>query len=132
VQLSINDAESAEYHYELARHLAPLRDEGVLVIGSGNIVHNLHAYGWGRKNVEPYDWALRFEATARELIAAGHHEPLVNYESLGKDALLSAPTPDHYLPLIYVLALQRPEDEVTFPVEGFDGGSVSMTAVRIG
>ena len=132
VQLSINEAEPAEYHYELARHLAPLRDEGVLVTGSGNIVHNLHAYGWGRKNVEPYDWALRFEATARELITAGDHEPLVNYESLGKDALLSAPTPDHYLPLIYVLALQRPDDEVAFPVEGFDGGSVSMTTVRIG
>ena len=132
VQLSINEAEPAEYHYELAKHLAPLRDEGVLVIGSGNVVHNLHAYGWGKKNVEPYDWAVRFEAAARELIAAREHEPLVNYESLGKDALLSAPTPDHYLPLIYVLALQRGDDEVTFPVEGFDGGSVSMTTVRLG
>lgn len=132
VQLSINEAEPAEYHYEIARHLAPLRDEGVLVIGSGNIVHNLHAYGWGRKNVEPYDWAVRFEARARELIAAGEHEPLVNYESLGKDALLSAPTPDHYLPLIYVLGVQREDDAVTFPVEGFDGGSVSMTTVMLG
>ena len=132
VQLSINEAEPAQYHYELAKNLAPLRDEGVLVVGSGNIVHNLHAYGWGKKNVEPYDWAVRFEARARELIVAGEHEPLVNYETLGKDALLSAPTPDHYLPLIYVLGLQRDDDQVTFPVEGFDGGSVSMTTVRIG
>ena len=108
------------------------RKHTVLVVGSGNIVHNLHAYGWGKKNVEPYDWAVRFEATARELIVAGQHEPLVNYETLGKDALLSAPTPDHYLPLIYVLGLQRDDDQVTFPVEGFDGGSVSMTTVRLG
>ena len=132
IQLSINEAEPAQYHYELAKNLAPLRDEGVLVVGSGNIVHNLHAYGWGKKNVEPYDWAVRFEAAARKLIVAGDHEPLINYETLGKDALLSAPTPDHYLPLIYVLGLQRDDDQVTFPVEGFDGGSVSMTTVRIG
>ena len=132
VQLSINEAEPARFHYELAKRLSPLRDEGVLVIGSGNLVHNLHAYGWGKKNVEPYDWALRFEALARELIVVGNHEPLVNYESLGKDAVLSAPTPDHYLPLIYVLGLQRDDDPVTFPVEGFDGGSISMTTVRIG
>ena len=132
LQLSINEAEPAAFHYELAKHLAPLRDEGVLIIGSRNIVHNLHAYGWGKKNVEPYDWAVGFEAKARELIVAGEHDPLVDYETLGKDALLSAPTPDHYLPLIYVLGLQRDDDQVTFPVEGFDGGSVSMTTVRIG
>lgn len=132
VQLSINEAEPAEYHYELAKRLAPLRDEGVLLMGSGNIVHNLHAYGWGRRNIEPHDWAMRFDARARELIAAGEHGPLVDYESLGDDAMLSAPTPDHYLPLIYVLGSQRDDDPVMFPVEGFDGGSVSMTAVRIG
>lgn len=132
VQLSINETEPAGYHYELAQHLSPLRDEGVLVIGSGNIVHNLHAYGWGQKHMEPYDWAIRFEEKAKELIVHGDHEPLVNYETLGKDALLSAPTPDHYLPLIYVLGSQRGDDEVSFPVEGFDGGSVSMMTVRLG
>ncbi len=132
VQLSINETEPAAFHYNLARKLAPLRDEGVLVIGSGNLVHNLHAYAWGKHDVAPFDWALRFEEKARSLMLSDDHEPLINYESLGKDALLSAPTPDHYLPLLYVLALRREGDEVAFPVEGFDGGSISMTTVRVG
>lgn len=132
VQLSINEAEPAAFHYQLAQRLAPLRDEGVLVIGSGNLVHNLHTYAWGNEPREPFDWALRFEATAREKILAGDHAPLVAYEELGRDALLSAPTPDHYLPLLYVLALQRANDSVSFPVAGFDGGSISMTTVLIG
>ena len=131
VQLSIDETLPAQAHYELARRLAPLREEGVLVAGSGNIVHNLHAYAWGRAEVEPLDWAVRFETRARGLISAGDHEPLVSYERLGRDALLSAPTPDHYLPLLYVLALRREDDEVAFPVEGFDGGSVSMLTIRI-
>lgn len=132
VQLSINENGPAGWHYEFAKNLAPLRKEGVLIIGSGNLVHNLHAYAWGRHDVEPFDWAIRFEQKARELILSDNHEPLVHYESLGKDAMLSAPTPDHYLPLLYILALKRGGDSVTFPVEGFDGGSISMTAVRIG
>ena len=132
VQLSINETEPAEFHYSLARKLLPLRDEGVLVVGSGNLVHNLHTYAWGKHDVEPFDWAVRFENTARQLMVAGNHEPLVDYESLGRDAMLSAPTPDHYLPLIYILGLQRSDDVVTFPVEGFDGGSISMLSVQIG
>lgn len=132
VQLSMDKTQPAEFHYEAARRLAPLRDEGVLVIGSGNLVHNLHAYAWGRHAVEPLDWGVRFEQQARSLMLAGDHAPLVAYETLGRDARLSAPTPDHYLPLLYVLALQRDGDKVTFPVEGFDGGSVSMLSVRIG
>ena len=132
VQLSIDEAQPAAFHYEVGKRLASLRDEGVLVVGSGNLVHNLHAYGWGRRQVKPFDWAVRFEERARELILAGDHEPLVNYERLGRDARLSAPTPDHYLPLLYVLAQQREGDEVSFPVEGVDGGSVSMLTVKIG
>ena len=132
VQISINEAEPAAFHYDLAHRLAPLRDEGVLVIGSGNLVHNLHTYAWGAHDVEPFDWALRFEETARTLISSGNHKQLVNYETLGRDALLSVPTPDHYLPLIYILALRRDYDEVSFPVDGFDGGSISMTTVRLG
>ncbi len=132
VQLSINEIEPAEFHYDLAKRLAPLRDEGILVIGSGNIVHNLHTYAWGKHGAEPFDWAMRFDAKARELILNDDHGPLIEYESLGRDALLSAPTPDHYLPLLYVLALKRQYEEVTFPVEGFDGGSISMLSVRVG
>jgi 4,5-DOPA dioxygenase extradiol len=132
IQLSIDETQTPEYHYELAKHLAPLRDEGVLVIGSGNLVHNLHTYAWGRHDVEPFDWAVRFEETARAFLLDANHGPLINYESLGKDARLSIPTPDHYLPLLYVIALQRADDEVSFLVEGFDGGSVSMLSVKIG
>jgi 4,5-DOPA dioxygenase extradiol len=132
VQLSIDETQPATFHYEIAARLASLRDEGVLVIGSGNLVHNLHAYAWGRDDAEPLDWALRFEARARELLLAREHEPLIDYASLGRDAMLAVPTPDHYLPLLYVIALQRDGDDVTFPVEGFDGGSVSMLTVRVG
>jgi 4,5-DOPA dioxygenase extradiol len=132
VQLSINETQPASYHYEIGRRLAPLRDEGVLIVGSGNLVHNLHAYAWGRHPVEPLDWAVRFEEMARGFMLEGNHEPLINYEALGRDATLSAPTPDHYLPLLYVLALRRAGDEVSFPVEGFDGGSISMLTIQIG
>ncbi len=132
VQLSIDETKPAAWHCETAKLLRPLRDEDILIIGSGNLVHNLHAYGWGKKDVEPYDWALRFDEQARGFMRAGDHEPLINYELLGKDALLSAPTPDHYLPLLYVLGQQLDGDEVSFPVQGFDGGSISMLAVRIG
>ena len=119
-------------HYETAKRLAPLRGEGVLIMGSGNLVHNLHAYAWGRQQVEPLDWAVRFEEQARELLLAGDHDPLIAYETLGHDAILSAPTPDHYLPLLYVIAQQREGEQVSFPVEGVDGGSVSMLSVQIG
>src|SRR5688500_6578545 len=129
VQLSMDETRPASFHYEIGRRLAPLREEGVLVIGSGNLVHNLHAYAWGRHPAEPFDWAVRFEQRARELIRAGDHGPLVDYESLGRDALLSAPTPEHYLPLLYVLGARRATDVASFPVEGIDGGSVSMLSV---
>jgi len=131
VQLSIDDTQPPEFHYELGKRLSPLRDEGVLIVGSGNLVHNLHTYAWGRHNVEPFDWAVRFEKIARDLLAKGEYAPLVDYESLGRDALLSAPTPDHYLPLLYVIGSSRPGAEVSFPVEGFDGGSISMLTVQI-
>lgn len=132
VQLSIDATQPARFHYEAGKLLAPLRDEGVLVIGSGNIVHNLHAFSWGRHPAEPFDWAVRFEERARGLLLAGEDEPLVEYETLGRDAMLSVPTPDHYLPLLYVIALRRPGEQISFPVEGVDGGSVSMLGVRIG
>ena len=109
-----------------------MRDEEILIAGSGNIIHNLHTYAWGRHPVEPFDWALRFETQARRLIEAGDHAPLVDYESMGRDAMLSAPTPDHYLPLLYVLGARRSGELATFPIDGIDGGSVSMLAVKIG
>jgi len=131
VQLSIDKTQPADFHYQIAKRLAPLRDEGVLIIGSGNLVHNLHAYAWGRRDVQPLDCALRFEKKMRELLLAQDDAPLIDYESLGPDAMLAAPTPDHYLPLLYVIALRQNGDQVRFPVEGFDGGSVSMLTVTI-
>jgi 4,5-DOPA dioxygenase extradiol len=131
IQLGIDETASAAEHYQLARRLRPLREEGVLVLGSGNVVHNLHAYAWGRQVIEPYDWAVRFERGLRELIASGDVEAVAAYEALGADAALSAPTPDHFLPLLYVLAQREDGDAISFPVEGFDGGSVSMLAVLL-
>jgi 4,5-DOPA dioxygenase extradiol len=132
LQLSIDEMQPAAFHYDVAKRLASLRDEGVLVMGSGNLVHNLHAYAWGRRQIKPFDWAERFEERARDLILAGDDEALVNYEMLGRDARLSVPTPEHYLPLLYVLAVRRKNDRISFPVRGFDGGSVSMLSVKIG
>jgi len=132
VQLSIDETKAASWHFETAKKLAALRDEQVLIVGSGNLVHNLHTYSWGNPSVAAYDWAIRFETLARDALGKASFEPLVNYQSLGRDAMLSAPTPDHYLPLLYVLAQHRAGDPVSFPVEGFDGGSISMLAVRIG
>lgn len=132
VQISIDAGRPAAFHYGLGKRLAPLRDEGVLIAGSGNLVHNLRTYAWGRGAVDPYDWAVRFEQRAREMLAAGEQEGLVNYETLGRDAQLAIPTPEHYLPLLYVVASRQAREIVTFPVEGIDGGSISMLAARVG
>ena len=132
VQLSIDENQPSSFHYEIGKRLVPLREEGVLIVGSGNLVHNLHAYAWGKHTVQPYDWAVRFERNAKELLLAADDRPLVNYESLGRDALLSIPTPDHYLPLLYVLGTRIGGERLSFPVEGVDGGSISMLAVQIG
>lgn len=132
VQLSIDFRQPPAFHFETGRKLAALRDEGVLIMGSGNIVHNLEAYAWGGRHVDPFDWALRAEQQVRELLHADNRDSLVNYEALGPDVQMAAPTPDHYVPLLYVLGLRRKDDRLSFPVEGFDGGSVSMLAVQFG
>lgn len=129
VQLSLDTAQPGAFHYALAKKLAPLRDEGILVLGSGNIVHNLGV--WHPGDGRPYDWALRFDAEVRRRIDAGDHEALADYASLGEDARMAVPTPEHYLPLLYVLALQEKgempgyfNDQVTT--------SISMTSVMFG
>jgi 4,5-DOPA dioxygenase extradiol len=132
VQLSINRMKSASFHYEIGKKLSPLREEGVLIIGSGNIVHNLGAYAWRQPNAAPFDWAVRFEKRVRKLLLARDDDPLINYETLGNDAMLSVPTPDHYLPLLYVIACRKVGEKLSFPVKGVEGGSISMLAVQIG
>jgi len=132
VQLSIDWSQPPSFHYELGKRLTAMREEGVLVIGSGNLVHNLHSYAWGKEGVQPFDWAVRFEQQVRELLLNKDDARLVAYEELGRDAMLSIPTPDHFLPLLYVLGLRREQDQISFPVQGVDGGSVSMLAIQIG
>lgn len=132
VQLSVDESQPAAFHFEIGRKLAPLREDGILIIGSGNLVHNLHTYAWGRQSPEPYDWAIRFENRAKEMMLAGEYKPLIRYETLGPEALLSIPTPDHYLPMLYVLATRQEHETITFPVEGVDGGSISMLTARVG
>ncbi|MGB5331379.1 MAG: 4,5-DOPA dioxygenase extradiol [Woeseiaceae bacterium] len=131
VQLSIDASQPARFHFEIGQALVPLRSENVLIVGSGNIVHNLRRYDWGRNNSAPFDWALRFEKQAMKLVLANDFEPLIDYERLGSDATLSIPTPEHYLPLLYVLGSKAPGDVATFPVEGIEGGSMSMLAVHL-
>lgn len=131
VQLSLDGTRPASFHYELGARLAPLRQRGVLVVGSGNIVHNLQAYAGGRGAAEPFDWALRFETEVRRRLDSHQHGPLIAYETLGADAQLSVPTPEHYLPFLYVIG-QSGGEPISYPVDGFDGGAISMLAVQVG
>jgi 4,5-DOPA dioxygenase extradiol len=131
VQLSIDRSRPASFHYELGAALAPLLTDGVLVLGSGNVVHNLETYAWAGHPVGPFDWAERFDDDVRGLLDAGTHGPLINYEQMGPDAALAVPTPDHFLPLLYAIAAGRGRT-VSYPVRGIDGGSISMLAVRLG
>lgn len=132
VQLSIDKTKPAAFHYNIGKQLAPLRDEGVMIVGSGNLVHNLSAYSWDQADAKPLEWAARFDKHARDLLLAGEDIPLIEYSKLGQDALMSVPTLDHYLPLLYIIALRREDELISFPVEGFDGGSMSMLTVRMG
>ncbi len=112
VQLSVDEREPASVHYALGKRLAPLRDEGVLIVGSGNLVHNLHAFAWGRHDAEPFDWATRFETEARGLLSSGDGSRLATYDTFGQDAALSIPTPDHFLPLLYVIGTEQRDDRI--------------------
>ena len=128
VQLSMDTSRPGEHHYELGRKLAPLRHEGVLVLGSGNIVHNLALLDW--RDPRPLDWALAFDGAVKRRIAAGEHIELVDWPRLGADASKAIPTPEHYLPLLYVLALQGRGDRVRFFNEDVVG-SLAMTSLLI-
>lgn len=131
VQLSIDRTKPPAFHYEIGKLLAALRNKGVLILGSGNLVHNLRLYEWDRPDTGAFDWAARFEEKARGLLRTGKDTELIDYPAMGSDAKLSIPTPDHYLPLLYVLGSRGKDESVSFPVEGFDGGSMSMLAVQI-
>lgn len=130
-QMSIDYTKSLQFHYNLARELSFLRKKGVLILGSGNIVHNLRMAKFSADPV-PYDWALEFDDLSKKLILDRNHQDLIQYKKFGKAAELSIPTEDHYIPLIYALGLQEKSDEISFPVEGMAFGSGSMRSVFIG
>lgn len=132
IQLSIDETKPPAFHYDLGRRLAQLRNEGILVLGSGNLVHNLGMYAWGEDGVEPFDWAVRFEKRVKDHLQECNDASLIAFDKLGRDADMSIPSPDHYLPLLYVLGTRQPGDKVTFPVSGIEGGSLSMLAVQLG
>ncbi|MFN8326275.1 MAG: 4,5-DOPA dioxygenase extradiol [Flavobacteriaceae bacterium] len=134
LQMSIDYNKPASYHYELSKQLEKLRKKGVLIIGSGNMVHNLRMVAWDKLN-EPeygYDWANEINQTFKEKILSHSHNDLMNYEKLGSAAKLAIPTPDHYFPLIYTLGLQGKDDEVNFFNDKAVGGSLTMTSVKFG
>lgn len=132
LQLSIDYTKGPQYHYELARELYALRKKGVLIMGSGNLVHNLRMAAWNRLNDDyGYDWAVGINDTFKSLIESGDHQPLINYSTLGKDAMLAIPTPEHYLPLMYTLGLQGSQDSISFFNDKAVGGSLTMTSVKL-
>lgn len=131
VQLAIDATQPPAFHYQTGQALRALRDEGVMILGSGNVVHNLQRYDWSGKGAPASDWAQRFEQRLKDLILAGDHGPLIDYQRLAPEAMLAIPTPEHYLPLLYVLGSSHADEPVDFPVSGIEGGSVSMLAVAL-
>lgn len=134
LQLSIDYNRPAQYHYDLARGLAPLRRKGVLIVGSGNMVHNLRMVAWDKLDAAGFgfDWALEMNETFKRKISARDHAALIAYDSLGSGARLAIPTPDHYYPLLYVLGLQEKNDEPAFLNDRAVAGALTMTSVRLG
>jgi 4,5-DOPA dioxygenase extradiol len=132
LQLSIDYTKPPQYHYDLARELYGLRKKSVLIIGSGNMVHNLRMVSWSKLNENyGYDWALQMNDTFKKLIMNGDHKPLINYESLGTESRLAIPTPEHYLPLMYSLGLKENTDSISFFNDKAMAGSLTMTSVLI-
>ncbi|PUZ24824.1 4,5-DOPA dioxygenase extradiol [Chitinophaga parva] len=132
LQLSIDYTKPPQYHYELARELMALRRKGVLIMGSGNMVHNLRMVAWEMINGGGYDWALEINDQFKHLIQTGDHQSLIRYDQLGRAAQLAIPTPEHYLPLLYTLGLQQSGEEISLFNDKAVGGSLTMTSVKIG
>jgi len=129
VQLSLDQRKQPALHYELGRELRGLRRKGVLIVGSGNIVHNLREMAW---EDTAYDWALEFDSQMKELILSGDHKAIIDFSKLGRSARLAVPTLEHYLPLLYVLGAQDKADGVKFFADKVTLGSMSMRSVRLG
>lgn len=133
IQMSLDYTQTPQYHYELAQQLKSLRHRGVLIIGSGNMVHNLRMVAWNRLNDSfGYDWTLEANEKMKSLIHNGNHQPLIDFRSQGRAFDLAIPTPEHYLPLLYALALQDKNEDVTLFNDQAVAGSLTMTSVKIG
>ncbi|MFM7154826.1 MAG: 4,5-DOPA dioxygenase extradiol [Bacteroidota bacterium] len=133
IQMSLDYRQSAQWHYDLAKELASLRRKGVLIVGSGNMVHNLGMVEWRRLNETfGYDWALEASDRMKKSILSGDHQSLVNFRSQGRAFDLAIPTPEHFLPLLYTLALQERGEEVSLFNDRALAGSLTMTSVRVG
>lgn len=132
LQLSIDYSKPAAWHYNLAKELANLRKKGVLIIGSGNMVHNLGMVAWDKMDTPNYgyDWAIEMHELFKKKITEGDHPSLINYEKLGKSARLAIPTPDHYYPLMYILGLQEKNEDAVFFNDKLVAGSLNMTSVK--
>ncbi len=133
LQMSLDYNQTPQYHYELAKELAGLRQKGVLIIGSGNMVHNLRMVAWDRLNDAEYgfDWALEAREKMTQFILSGDHTPLVHFRKQGRAFDLAIPTPEHYLPLLYALALQDKNEQVSLFNDKAIGGSLTMTSLKI-
>ncbi len=129
-QMSLDATKPPQFHYDIAKQLSELRRRGVLIISSGNIVHNLGMMTFD-EIAKPFDWAIEFDTITKKLIAAGDHQKLIDYKKLGHIANLSIPTPDHYWPLLYTLALQEKNERVDFFAEGLTFKSISMRSLII-
>ena len=133
IQLSIDYTKPPIYHFELAKQLQKLREKGVLIIGSGNIVHNLGMVDWANfdKDDYGYDWAMEARATINQLLLSGNYLPLINYHEQGTAFKYAIPSPDHYLPLLYTLGLQQKGEQVSIFNDKLMAGSLSMTSIKI-
>lgn len=132
LQLSIDYTKGAKYHYDLAKELSDLRKKGVLILGSGNMVHNLRMMSWEMIKGGGYDWAIEANEKFKKAILNKDHSALVNFQSMGSDVMLGIPTPEHYLPLMYTLGLQNEQEEASIFNDKAVGGSLTMTSVQIG
>jgi 4,5-DOPA dioxygenase extradiol len=133
IQMSIDYTQGAQYHYDLAKELAALRKKGVLIIGSGNMVHNLGMIAWDKLNTDAYgyDWAIEASDKMKKYILSDDHQPLINFKNQGKAFDLAIPSPEHYLPLIYTLALKETNEKVTLFNDKPVAGSLTMTSLKI-
>lgn len=131
-QLSLDITQPPQYHYNLAKELYKLRSKGVMVLASGNIVHNLRMLNWRNPQESTFDWAIEFDEKVKKHLNNQHHQPLIDYHKFGKIAQLSIPTNEHYLPLLYTIALQDKKDKLKFTYEGYEYGAISSRCFIIG